>query len=77
MVTIEQKTSGGLLDGYDEIGDVRLHYIEAGERPLIVVLSGSHDASSTSLPPPRPSTGEPRRSSGAIETNRSWDRSWS
>ena len=31
---------GGLREGYAEIGDVRLHYVEAGEGPLIVLLHG-------------------------------------
>src|SRR5689334_24236524 len=30
----------GLREGYAEIGDQRLHYIEAGEGPLIVLLHG-------------------------------------
>ena len=31
---------GELREGYAEIGDVRLHYVEAGEGPLIVLLHG-------------------------------------
>jgi hypothetical protein len=31
---------GGVREGYAEIGDVQLHYIEAGEGPLIVLLHG-------------------------------------
>ena len=31
---------GDLREGYAEIGDVRLHYVEAGEGPLIVLLHG-------------------------------------
>ncbi|MFZ1117252.1 MAG: alpha/beta fold hydrolase, partial [Propionibacteriaceae bacterium] len=30
----------GLREGYAEIGDVRLHYVEAGDGPLIVLLHG-------------------------------------
>jgi epoxide hydrolase 4 len=55
MSTTEDRTSGasgmaeqqaqGLLsselrEGYAEIGDVRLHYVEAGDGPLIVLLHG-------------------------------------
>ena len=40
MGTTEQKSSGELREGYAEIGDVRLHYVEAGEGPLIVLLHG-------------------------------------
>jgi pimeloyl-ACP methyl ester carboxylesterase len=36
----EQETSGELRDGYAEIGDVRLHYVEAGDGPLVVLLHG-------------------------------------
>jgi pimeloyl-ACP methyl ester carboxylesterase len=31
---------GGVREGYAEIGDVDLHYVEAGEGPLIVLLHG-------------------------------------
>ena len=31
---------GDLREGYAEIGDVRLHYVEAGEGPLVVLLHG-------------------------------------
>src|ERR1700730_1319224 len=31
---------GDLGEGYAEIGDQRLHYVEAGEGPLIVLLHG-------------------------------------
>jgi pimeloyl-ACP methyl ester carboxylesterase len=31
---------GGLREGYADIGDVHLHYVEAGEGPLIVLLHG-------------------------------------
>src|SRR3954467_967974 len=31
---------GGLREGYADLGDVQLHYVEAGEGPLIVLLHG-------------------------------------
>jgi pimeloyl-ACP methyl ester carboxylesterase len=31
---------GGVREGYAHIGDVQLHYVEAGEGPLIVLLHG-------------------------------------
>src|SRR5256885_10896404 len=31
---------GRLRDGYAEVGDVTLHYVEAGDGPLIVLLHG-------------------------------------
>jgi epoxide hydrolase 4 len=55
MSTSEDRTSGAsgmaeqqvpglerseLREGYAEIGDVRLHYVEAGDGPLIVLLHG-------------------------------------
>ena len=30
----------GLREGYAEVGDQRLHYVEAGEGPLVVLLHG-------------------------------------
>ena len=40
----EQQASGlmgsDVREGYAEIGDVRLHYVEAGEGPLVVLLNG-------------------------------------
>jgi epoxide hydrolase 4 len=30
----------GLREGYAEIGDVRLHYVEAGDGPLVILLHG-------------------------------------
>ena len=33
-------SGGDLREGYAEIGDVRLHYVEAGEGPLVVLLHG-------------------------------------
>src|SRR6202007_2431522 len=29
-----------LREGYTELGDVRLHYVEAGDGPLVVLLHG-------------------------------------
>ena len=40
MSTPEDHTSGELREGYAEIGDQRLHYVEAGDGPLIVLLHG-------------------------------------
>ena len=51
MTTTENHTSaaseqapgllpGDLREGYAEIGDQRLHYVEAGEGPLVVLLHG-------------------------------------
>ena len=37
MTTLE---ATGLRDGYAELGDVRLHYVEAGDGPLVVLLHG-------------------------------------
>ncbi|GIF47119.1 pimeloyl-ACP methyl ester carboxylesterase [Asanoa ferruginea] len=41
---MEQQGQGhwlnGLRDGYAEVGDVRLHYVEAGDGPLVVLLHG-------------------------------------
>jgi hypothetical protein len=31
---------GEVREGYAEVGDQRLHYVEAGEGPLIVLLHG-------------------------------------
>ena len=31
---------GDVRQGYADLGDVRLHYVEAGEGPLIVLLHG-------------------------------------
>ena len=30
----------GVREGYAEVGDQRLHYVEAGEGPLLVLLQG-------------------------------------
>jgi pimeloyl-ACP methyl ester carboxylesterase len=40
MSTTEDRTSGKLREGYAEIGEQRLHYVETGEGPLIVLLHG-------------------------------------
>src|SRR6266702_8646033 len=40
MSTTKDRASGELREGYAEIGDVRLHYVEAGDGPLIVLLHG-------------------------------------
>jgi len=40
MSTAEDLTGGELREGYAEVGDQRLHYVEAGDGPLIVLLHG-------------------------------------
>jgi pimeloyl-ACP methyl ester carboxylesterase len=40
MSTTDDHTSGELREGYAEVGDQRLHYMEAGEGPLVVLLHG-------------------------------------
>ena len=40
MSTTGDRTSGELREGYAEIGEQRLHYVEAGDGPLIVLLHG-------------------------------------
>ena len=40
MSTTQDRTTIQVRDGYAEIGDVRLHYVEAGEGPLVVLLHG-------------------------------------
>jgi len=40
MSATEDRTSSGLREGYAELSDVRLHYVEAGEGPLVVLLHG-------------------------------------
>ena len=32
--------ASGIREGYAEVGDVRLHYVEAGDGPLVVLLHG-------------------------------------
>jgi hypothetical protein len=34
------KSPSDLREGYAEIGEQRLHYVEAGEGPLVVLLHG-------------------------------------
>jgi len=31
---------GGVREGYADLGEVRLHYVEAGDGPLVVLLHG-------------------------------------
>src|SRR6476659_4755664 len=33
-------TQLGMREGYADVGDVRLHYVEAGDGPLVVLLHG-------------------------------------
>jgi epoxide hydrolase 4 len=40
MSTTEDRTGSELREGYAEVGDQRLHYLEAGEGPLVVLLHG-------------------------------------
>ena len=40
MSTTEERSDWELREGYAEIGDQRLHYVEAGDGPLIVLLHG-------------------------------------
>jgi len=40
MSTSDYGISGELREGYAKIGDQRLHYVEAGDGPLIVLLHG-------------------------------------
>jgi epoxide hydrolase 4 len=40
MSMTEDRASGKLREGYAEIGEQRLHYVEVGEGPLIVLLHG-------------------------------------
>ena len=48
-----------LREGYAEVGDQRLHYVEAGEGPLIVLLHG--------IPPPPADRPLPAALGGQIE----------
>ena len=40
MSATKDRASGELRDGYAEVGGQRLHYVEAGEGPLIVLPHG-------------------------------------
>jgi epoxide hydrolase 4 len=40
MSTAQDLIGTEIQDGYAEIGDVRLHYVEAGQGPLVVLLHG-------------------------------------
>jgi epoxide hydrolase 4 len=40
MSSTEDRTGGDLREGYAEVGDVRLHYVETGDGPLILLLHG-------------------------------------
>src|SRR6187397_618370 len=40
FTSVPPDVGSGLRDGYAEVGDVRLHYVEAGDGPLIVLLHG-------------------------------------
>ena len=40
MSTTEDRASSEFRDGYAEIGDQRLHYVEVGQGPLVVLLHG-------------------------------------
>jgi pimeloyl-ACP methyl ester carboxylesterase len=40
MSATEDRATGKLHEGYAEIGEQRLHYVEAGDGPLIVLLHG-------------------------------------
>jgi pimeloyl-ACP methyl ester carboxylesterase len=40
MSGTQDHTGGELGEGYAEVGDVRLHYVETGEGPLVVLLHG-------------------------------------
>jgi epoxide hydrolase 4 len=39
-LTVLGDAGSGLRDGYAEVGDQRLHYVETGEGPLVILLHG-------------------------------------
>ena len=47
---------GGVREGYADLGEVRLHYVEAGDGPLVVLLHGFPEFFGT----PRLSNSTPR-----------------
>ena len=40
MSRTEDRAGGELREGYAEVGEVRLHYVQAGDGPLLVLLHG-------------------------------------
>jgi len=52
MNSTEDYPEGGLREGYAEVGDQRLHYVEAGQGPLVVLLHGFPEF----WPSPNPTT---------------------
>src|SRR3954447_17858256 len=40
LTSLESDGRTELREGYAEVGDVKLHYVEAGEGPLVVLLHG-------------------------------------
>jgi pimeloyl-ACP methyl ester carboxylesterase len=40
FTSLVPESQSGLREGYAEVGDMRLHYVEAGDGPLVVLLHG-------------------------------------